>query len=360
MLLLDGGTRGLLRARKGENLTLRESLIRMPIGNTLSLGVAPGHPLTATSAVRRDALGYDAKAQGAWASKVGVQGGADLDTLQAMGENGQRSHVLDYNALVGKSLVATARAVPPAGTTLLAPLEIASVAKIPTLPVRNLQATDGTLEDVVRVSWDAPAEGAVGITYDVWRDGEQILTNSALRTLDDAPPVRGQIYNYRVVATLVTDKSAEVQDPGHIPACRAARLVGAILNADMSAINGLVEQWSCLVSVTGTSAIDASAGLELGLQGVKKYRAFSVPVPAALADGAHVLRLGIVSAGVTLNAARTYEVPFTLSRAAIAVKDLTITYDGSPAKAGMEASSIGRFGIRMDGGTGIGFAEEVK
>ena len=98
--------------------------------------------------------------------------------------------MLDYNALVGKSLVATARAVPPAGTTLLAPLEITSVAKIPTLPVRNLQATDGTLEDVVRVSWDAPAEGAVGITYDVWRDGEQILTNSALRTLDDAPPIK--------------------------------------------------------------------------------------------------------------------------------------------------------------------------
>ena len=40
------------------------------------------------------------------------------------------------------------------------------------------------------VSWDAPAGGAVGITYDVWRDGEQILTNSALRTLDDAPPIK--------------------------------------------------------------------------------------------------------------------------------------------------------------------------
>lgn len=41
---------------------------------------------------------------------------------------------------------------------------------------------------MVRVSWDAPAEGAVGITYDVWRDGEQILTNSALCTRGEAPP----------------------------------------------------------------------------------------------------------------------------------------------------------------------------
>ncbi len=44
----------------------------------------------------------------------------------------------------------------------------------------------------------------------------------------------------------------------------------------------------------------------------------------------------------------------------IAVNDMTITYDGSPAKAGQEASSIGRFGVRMEGGSGIGFAEEVK
>jgi hypothetical protein len=52
--------------------------------------------------------------------------------------------------------------------------------------------------------------------------------------------------------------------------------------------------------------------------------------------------------------------PFQLNRASIAVNDLTITYDGSPAKAGQDATSIGRFGLRMEGGSGIGFAEEVK
>ena len=347
-------------ASQGKNLEIPVTLILTPNGNTLQLGIAPGHPLVATSAVARGAQAYDGQAQGAWESKVGVQGGADLDSLQAMDGNGQRQHALDYNTLYGKSLVSTARAVPPAGITLLSPLEITSVAKIPTLPVKNLQATDGTLEDVVRVSWDAPAEGASGFTYDVWRDGEQIQANKTGRALDDVPPVRGQEYSYRVVATLNVDKSAEAQDPGHVPACRAARLVGATLNADMSAINGLIEQWPCLAGVAGTSAIDAGQGQELGLQGAKTYKAFSVAVPLQLKDGAHVLHLGLDSAGVVLNASRSYEVPFNLNRAAIAVKDLTITYDGAPAKPGQEASSIGRFGIRMDGGAGIGFAEEVR
>ena len=108
----------------------------------------------------------------------------------------------------------------------------------------------------------------------------------------------------------------------------------------MSAINGLIEQWSCLEGVTGTSAIDALSAQELGLQGAKTYKAFSVAVPEAVKDGAHVLHLGLSSKGVVLNAERTY--------------------DGSPDKAGQEASSIGRFGVRMEGGSGIGFAEEVK
>ncbi|OBY87067.1 hypothetical protein ACM14_02770 [Delftia sp. JD2] len=228
------------------------------------------------------------------------------------------------------------------------------------MPVKNLQATDGTLEDMVRVTWDAPADGAAGFTYDVYRDAELIQSSKSVRVVDDVPPVRGQIYNYRVVAALNVAKSGEAIDPGHMPACRAARLVGASLNADMSAINGLIEQWPCLVSLAGTSTIDALSPLGLELQGAKSYKAFSVPVPLNLKDGPHVLHLGLASEGVVLNANRTYDMPFQLNRASIAVNDLTITYDGSPAKAGQDATSIGRFGVRMEGGSGIGFAEEVK
>lgn len=71
-----------------------------------------------------------------------MQDGADLDTLRPMGKSGPRSHMLDYNALVDKSLVGMAPAAPPASTTLLAAQEIKSVAKIPTLPVHNPSIAD--------------------------------------------------------------------------------------------------------------------------------------------------------------------------------------------------------------------------
>lgn len=347
-------------ASQGKNLDVPVTLILTPSGNTLALGIVPGHPLTATSAMGRGAQPYDLAAQGSWASKVAVQGGADLDTLSAMGESGQRSHLLDYSALVGKSLTAMARAMPPAGITLINPLEVSATVKIPMLPVRNLQATDGTLEDVVRVSWEPPAAGASGFTYDVYRDSELIQSGQTTNTLDDAPPVRGQEYSYRVVAKLSTDKSPESADPGHVPACRAARLIGASLNADMSAINGMLERWDCLAGMTATSAIDAQTPGEMPYAGSSVYRSFTVPVPSGLADGSHVLRVGMESEGVTLNASRTYDVPFNLNRASIAVNDLTILYNGTKATTGLEASSIGRFGIKMEGGSGIGFAEEIK
>ncbi len=347
-------------ASQGKKWEKPVTLILTPSGNTLTLGIAPGHPLTATTAVARGVQPYDAAAQGNWASKVGVQGGADLDSLLAMDANGLRQHTLDYSALYGKSLTGTARAVPPAGITLQSPLEITTTAKLPVLPVRNLVATDGTLEDVVRVSWDTPAAGASGFTYDVYRDSELIQSGKTTNTLDDAPPVRGQEYSYRVVAMLSTDKSPEAADPGHIPACRAARLIGASLNADMSAIHGLVEQWECLQGMSATKAIDSETPAEQAIAGEKVYRSFSTAIPLELADGAHVLRLGLNSEGVTLNASRTYDVPFNLNRASIAVKNLTIIHNGAPAADGLETNSIGRFGIRMEGGSGIGFAEEIK
>ena len=226
----------------------------------------------------------------------------------------------------------------------------------------QLDATDGTLEDAVKLTWSLSVPDLTGVTYNVYRgEGTEPIAKD-VKSFDylDTQAARGQVFNYRAVAFISGTSIGNANDDGHIPACRAARLVGASLNADMSAINGLIEQWSCLEGVTGTSAIDALSAQELGLQGAKTYKAFSVAVPEAVKDGAHVLHLGLSSKGVVLNAERTYDVPFQLNRASIAVNDMTITYDGSPAKAGQEASSIGRFGVRMEGGSGIGFAEEVK
>lgn len=74
----------------------------------------------------------------------------------------------------------------------------------------------------------------------------------------------------------------------------------------------------------------------------------------------HVLKLNIESKGVVIHANRTYDIPFNLGRSSITLKSLTILYDGATAQPGLEASSIGRFGVKMDGGTGLGFAEEIK
>ena len=116
----------------------------------------------------------------------------------------------------------------------------------------------------------------------------------------------------------------------------------------------------CLQGMSATKAIDSETPAEQAIAGQQVYRSFSTPIPLELADGAHVLHLGLESEGVTLNASRTYDVPFNLNRASIAVKNLTIIHNGAPAADGLETNSIGRFGIRMEGGSGIGFAEEIK
>jgi hypothetical protein len=71
------------------------------------------------------------------------------------------------------------------------------------------------------------------------------------------------------------------------------------------------------------------------------------------------MSLRLLSKDVQSNADRAYDIAFTLNKASIKVNNLTILYNGAPAADGLEANSIGRFGIKMEGGSGIGFAEEV-
>lgn len=336
-------------------------LVLSPAGSTLALSASTGHPLTATTALRRGSMTYDAGTQGAWVSKVSVQGGSDLDEFKPVDGSGSRSHALNYDQLYDKTLLGTARAVPPPDISLVRPIEVTSSAKAPVLPVRQLAATDGSYEDFVRVTWDVPAAGGTGFTYDVYRNEQRIDSGKSLLVLDDTPPVRGEKYTYRVVAVHSTVRSAnDPEDAGFMPACRAQRLIGASLNADMSRINGLVERWECLPGSSASARVDTGGYSNISIDGISEYRSFSYPVDASTADGAHVLHLRLISEGVDLNADRTYEIPFRLNRASIAVNSLGILYNGATALQGVEATSIGRFGVKMDGGTGIGFAEELK
>ena len=270
---------------------------------------------------------------------------------------------LDYSTLYAAQLIAVARAIPPSGVTLFAPLEFASAAfGLPVQAPLSVAATDGTREDDIQIVWPPVATGSA-IRYRLYRDSVEITPPSGISAVEfiDTPPERGTTYNYSVKTMINNILSlGDATDPGFVPSCRAARLVGASLNADMSAINGLIEQWSCLEGAVGAGALDAGASVPVAFVGTATYRGFSHPIEKGIVDGPHVLKLNIESKGVVIHANRTYDIPFNLGRSSITLKSLTILYDGATAQPGLEASSIGRFGVKMDGGTGLGFAEEIK
>ena len=320
---------------------------------------------TIAAAIAPSAASFDSALHGSFTGYARIASNAtSVGSTQAVDTTGAWNvSNLDYSQLYATPLVAVARAVPPAGITLVTPLEFVSAAF--TLPVQrplSVSATDGTREDDVQVVWPAVATGSA-IRYRVFRDGVEVSPVVGISSLEfiDTPPVRGTVYTYSI-KTMVNNVSSttDANDTGFVPACRAPRLVGASLNADMTAITGLVERWDCLTEAKGTGSVDTGSGTDVTLDGSTTYRSFSYPLDPTLPDGAHVMHLGLQSQGVTINADRTYDIPFTLAKSAITIKSLTILYDGNTAKDGMDASSIGRFGVRMEGGTGLGFAEESQ
>lgn len=320
---------------------------------------------TIAAAIAPSAASFDSALHGSFTGYARIASNATtVGSTQAVDTTGAWNVInLDYSQLYANPLVAVARAVPPAGITLVAPLEFVSAAF--TLPVQrplSVSATDGTREDDVQVVWPAVATGSA-IRYRVFRDGVEISPVVGITSLEfiDTPPVRGTVYTYSI-KTMVNNVSSntDANDTGFVPACRAPRLVGASLNAEMTAITGLVERWECLTEAKGTGSVDSGSSTDVTLDGTTTYRSFSYPLDPTLPDGAHVMHLGLQSQGVTINADRTYDIPFTLAKSAITIKSLTILYDGNTAKDGMDASSIGRFGVRMEGGTGLGFAEESQ
>ena len=351
-------------ASQGKQLLVPVSITVPPVAMQVTASGAMGLPVTVNARVH-NANAFDEATYGQFVG--GLRLASDQSTVQSfIGTDGQGQWVapgLDYTQLHSSQLVAVARVVPPAGVSLLTPMEFLSAPfMLPVQAPATVDATDGTREDDVKVNWTAVATGST-IRYRLFRDDAELTPSGGVSVLEfvDTPPIRGTAYNYRVKTIIgVSTSDNEGADTGFVPACRAVRLIGASLNADMSAINGLLERWDCLSGLAATSAIDAQAPEDMPYTGSKTYRSFSVPVPTSLADGAHVLHLAMESAGVTINASRTYDVPFSLDRASISVNSLTILYDGSPATDGLNANSIGRFGVRMEGGDGIGFAEEIK
>ena len=306
---------------------------------------------------------FSSATYGDFAGALRLQDGTVVRDFEATGEDGSWVVAgLDYGQMYDKKFVAVARVVPPSHVTLLEPMEFLSAPFV--LPVQappTISATDGTREDDVLIQWSAPAPGG-SIRYRLYRDEEEITPVGGVAAVEyiDVPPLRGKEYTYRV-KTLINTVTSEnqAQDIGFMPACRAMRLIGAGLNADMTAITGMVESWACLEESAAASSINGAPAQDVVLSGAGNYRSFSVPLPTGLADGPHVMSLRLLSKDVQSNADRAYDIAFTLNKASIKVNNLTILYNGAPAADGLEANSIGRFGIKMEGGSGIGFAEEV-
>lgn len=351
-------------AGQGKELVVPVRWKLSPIAMSVGLAFGDVLPLSAQSTVGVGGA-YDAATHGGFTSRLEFTNRNLFAAEQVADETGKAAFAnLDYVASYNRSIVGVMTAVPPAGVSLLQPIEfLSNPTAVPVQPPPTVSATDGTREDDVEVTWTEPAPGTA-IRYRIYR-GEEDVTGSTLgvtgTSFIDKPPVRGEVYAYSVKSSVDGTVSAQkVTDTGFVPACRAPRLVGATLNAEMTAINGLIQQWACLTTVETSGAIDAGTFTPITPTGSPDYLSFSYPVALSVTDGAHVFKLNLKAPEVTINADRNYDVPFTLNRSAITVNSVVITYDGAPAAAGVETNSIGRMGVSVSGGTGVGFAEPIE
>lgn len=292
-----------------------------------------------------------------------VADGAAASGFVAVGSNGEwGASDLDYSRLYRAQLVAVARAVPPEGVTLIKPIEFLSAPfSLPVQLVRSLAATDGTLEEVVRVSWLAPADGGDGFTFDVYRDSTLISSGKSSVELDDIPPVRGQVYSYKVSAKLNTATSPEAQDPGHLPACFAPRVEDALVNGVMQAELVALSRWlQCVGDAVISVAFDGGGAQPVAFQiaAGSDYRHAAIDI-SGLADGNHTAVFSVGQAGGLLNGDRSQSFSFSINRAGLLPTDVTILHNGKPASDGVLTDSIGRFGIQLQGGS-IDFAQPLN
>lgn len=351
-------------AEQGKKLTLPISLRVPPRGMAVTAAISNTQPYMLTAQLRKDGL-YNPATHGSFTARA-MSGSNAVATLPQSVNGDWTFTGLDVATLYGYDNTVVAVAVPPSGVTLVTPIEfVSNVIDLPVTPPNNVSASDDAYEDDIVVSWQNTLPPTVpGVKYLVYRNGEMITPAAGVSTTsftDANIQERGTPHVYVVRAVVNGRQSVDsAPDNGSVPLCRAIRLVGASLNADMTAINGMIEQWACLTGVSGTSAIDAQTPSALSITGTPSYTSFSVPVDPTVPDGAHTLNLTFDSQGVSINASRSYAIPFTLDRASISVNSVQIIYNGAPVVNGQTSESIGLFGVQMDGGSGIGFAQPVN
>lgn len=275
----------------------------------------------------------------------------ELVTWGAMASGAMAFEGLNYQALFDKSLRVTAEATPPAGVSLSTPIQITTLLQPQTMPVRYVSATDGTLEEQVRITWEPPFDGMPNVVYDVLRDGQTLQANLGVLTLDDIPAVRGQVYSYTVVARHAGSNSANATDPGNLPACIAPRVESAQVVGQAQEGLGLLAKWLPCVPVNAltTYGFNEAPTKPLSWPSTNgNYRAAVLDI-TALPNGAHTLNLRSEADGL-LGAPREQSFSFEINRAGLLPTEITILHNGQPAQDGVTTNSVGRFGLRMQGG----------
>ncbi|MFN3980105.1 MAG: hypothetical protein ACK4SA_06965 [Caldilinea sp.] len=331
-------------------VTLPAQVLIPPINTSLQAASSTSRPLAISADVRGPGGSAWTEAQGAWSAKLDqVSPAQELASFAAMEAGSRVFGDLDYAQLWDKTLRVTARAIAPEGITLSSPIEMTATVQPALMGVRDLAATDGTLEEDVRITWSAPVDGMPGVVYDVLRDGEVIHAGLSATSFMDRPPSREATYTYSVVARNAGQQSLPEQDTGYLMRCFAPRVesveVAGVLQNDLSV---LLRWLPCAADASlfhGFDGQPASGYTQAPPVAGSEYRGAVLDI-SALGNGAHEVRLRSVGEA----GQREQSFSFSINRSAILPSSVTILHNGAPATDGLTTNSIGRFGIRLEGG----------
>ena len=139
------------------------------------------------------------------------------------------------------------------------------------LPPTNVQASDGTFYDRVRITWDAVG-GATG--YNVYRNNVLVKENTSSTTWDDMTVTSGVVYNYQ----LQTKQGACVSQKSPIEtgyACLTPPAPTGLNASDGSYSDRVALSWNAASGATSYNIYRNSALLQSGVVGTT-YNDFSV------------------------------------------------------------------------------------
>jgi len=332
------------------SVTIPVTLMTPPIPVSVAAVSSEQLPFSVTATIQQNGqTALEAKV-GPWRIRLSDnQGGTEIRTWQDTVQSQVTFNGLDYPSLWDKTLLVTAHAQPPAGITLAQPLELTTTVRPAVMPARNLQATDGTLEEVVRITWNAPFDGMPGVTYQLLRNGQAIASSLTEAVYEDVPPVRGEVYQYSVVAKADGRQSQAAVDPGHLPACFLPRVETVDVVGSAQDSLGVIVRWlSCLNNGRLQYSFDNQPEQEAAVTIGNQWAATELPI-GALSNGPHTVVFRSFANNNGLTPPRTQTFTFTINRSGVEPGGVTLLYNGRPAIDGQETDSVGRFGIKLEG-----------